>query len=204
LQECAQHLSNCKVVSAQHPDLPLWLLKQHYSELAARIDCSDSFIKAKLETKQQAQLLAARAAAGDLAGVMWLRAQGCTWSSQSCVAAAEAGHLDVLRWLLSQRPACPLDAGLCALAAASAGQLSILQYLREEVLLRPFDLAACAEAAAAAGKQTVLDWLVMQDSALAATAAIPDQAAAATARQQVFQIMTYARARGPAAVVVHA
>jgi hypothetical protein len=148
--------------------------------------------------RQQAQLLSARAGAGDLTGVKWLRAQGCAWSSHCCIAAAEEGHLDVLCWLLSQRPACPLDAGICALAAAAAGKLPILQFLHSELLLRPFDLAACAEAAGAAGHQDVLDWLVVQDARLAAVrAAALDHVAAAAARLQVRQIMAFARGRTP-------
>lgn len=192
LQGCAKHLSKHTLVSARQPDLPAWLLQQYYT---TQLNTKD--------TKKQAQLLAARAGAGDLAGVQWLRAQGCAWSSHSCIAAAEGGHLHVLAWLLSQRPACPMDAGLCALAAAAAGQVPVLQFLRAECLLRPFDLAACAEAAAAAGKRAVLDWLVLQDSALAAATA-QDHAAAAMARQQVQQIMSFARGRSPPAVAVRA
>lgn len=189
------------MVSARAPDLPLWLLKQYYGEVQARSSTEEP----KQAIKKQAQLLSARAAAGDLVGIQWLRSQSCAWSSHCCAAAAEHGHLAVLRWLLAQRPACPLDAGLCALAAASAGQLHVLQFLQDELLLRPFDLAACAEAAGAAGKQAVLDWLVLQDSALAATtAAFRDQTAAAAARQQVQQIMTFARVRAPPAVSVRA
>jgi len=110
----------------------------------------------------------------------------------------------VLCWLLTQRPACPVDAGLCALAAAAAGQLPILQFLSAELMLRPFDLAACAEAAAAAGRQAVLDWLVLQDDGLAPAAVLADQATAAAARQQVQQIMSFARGRAPPAISVRA
>jgi hypothetical protein len=201
MQDCAQQLSKHKVVSARQPELPLWLLKQRFSEMVAS---TDPTAEPKQISKNQAQLLSARAAAGDLAGIQWLRTQGCAWSSHSSIAAAEGGHLDVLRWLLAQRPACPLDAGLCALAAASAGQLHVLQFLQDELLLRPFDLAACSEAAGAAGKQSVLDWLLLQDGALAAPAAFGDQAMAAAARQQVQQIMTFARGRAPLAVSVRA
>lgn len=203
-QAFAEHLRKHTVVSARAPDLPLWLLKQCYGELL-EVQASDSSTEPKQAIKKQAQLLSARAAAGDLAGIQWLRSQRCAWSSHSCAAAAEHGHLAVLRWLLAQRPACPMDAGLCALAAASAGQLHVLQFLQDELLLRPFDLAACAEAAGAAGKQAVLDWLVLQDGALAATTAtFRDQTAAAAARQQVQQIMTFARVRAPPAVSVRA
>lgn len=203
-QSCAQQLSKHKIVSARQPDLPLWLLQKYFFDLPLTIDSADSSAQPKQLIKKQAQLLSARAAAGDLEGIKWLRTQGCPWSSHACIAAAENGHLNVLRWLLSQRPACPMDAGLCALAAAAAGQLHVLQYLQGELLLRPFDLAACAEAAGAAGKQAVLDWLVLQDSALAANAAFGDQEAAAAARQQVQQIMSFARGRAPLAVSVRA
>lgn len=75
-QGCAQHLSKHTQISAKQPDLPFWLLKQYYTDnLATTADGTDT----KQLKKKQAQLLSARAGAGDLAGVQWLRAQvkGC-------------------------------------------------------------------------------------------------------------------------------
>lgn len=198
-------------MSAKQPDLPLWLLQQQFADIcstkapAASDDPAESNQKQLIQVRQ-AQLLSARAAAGDVAGVQWLRSHGCAWSSHSTLAAAEAGHVEVLAWLLSQRPAsCPMDAGLCALAAATAGQVHVLDFLKAELLLRPFDLAACAEAASAAGQQETLDWLVVQDDSLSMPAWLPDQAAAAAAaRQQVRQIMDFAKGRAPPAVSVSA
>lgn len=194
------------MVQARHQELPLWLLAHYYQLLdSKRITSSPSSSHAPKSglslPQRQAALLSARAGAGDLAGVQWLRSQGCAWSSHACMAAARGGHEAVLRWLLAQRPACPLDAGLCALAAASEGRLAILQFVHEEVSsLRTFDMEACAEAAAAAGQMAVVDWLVTQDSRLRSSAAsnMNDQAAAAAARQQVQQIFSYAQARAPA------
>lgn len=200
-QASAAHLKEHTLISVRQPDLPMWLLKQCWQDVSG-----------KNQQAQQAQLLAARAAAGDLEGCQWLRQQGCAWTSLSCIRAAETGQVAVLKWLILSRPkSVPLgaDAGTAALAAANAGQLPVLEFLHSELLLRPFDLAACAEAAAAAGHSAVLDFLVQQDSssqlqAAAASLARVDQAAAAATRQQVQQIMRFARHRTPPAVSVRA
>ena len=41
----------------------------------------------------------AAAERGDLEMLRWLRSEGCPWNEETCTAAASEGHLDVLKYL---------------------------------------------------------------------------------------------------------
>lgn len=45
------------------------------------------------------QLTRYAALRGNLEVLLWLRAQGCPWDSQTTLAAAEGGHLEILQWV---------------------------------------------------------------------------------------------------------
>jgi hypothetical protein len=66
-----------------------------------------------------AQLMEARAAAGDLQGIIFLRNEGLSWTEKMCSQASAGGHLEVLCWMRLQTPPCPWgSAAACAIAAA--------------------------------------------------------------------------------------
>lgn len=44
------------------------------------------------------QLTRYAARSGNLKVLLWLRARGCPWDSQTTLAAAESGHLEILQW----------------------------------------------------------------------------------------------------------
>ena len=46
---------------------------------------------------------------------MWLRGNGCPWSSTAAEKAAEGGHLDVLKWLDAN--GCDMSSFICSAAA---------------------------------------------------------------------------------------
>lgn len=110
-------------ISASSPDLPTKALKDFFDRLEAAF-----FSPGK--GKEQRQLMAARAACGDLAGVTWLRSQGCQYDEWVCRNAAQAGHMDLLKWAMMH---CyyPWDHHVHYYAAVGK-QTSVLQWLRQE------------------------------------------------------------------------
>lgn len=137
-------------VVASSPSLPLWALQQ--------------MCKVNTSTSQRVHVAAGRAAAGDIAGLAWLRSSmdNCTvLAPPVCAAAAAAGNIQVLHWLRSQRPACNWDFTACT-AAARSRQLEALQWLRSQQPRCPWAGVEVWEAAAAAGCKEVLGWLRME------------------------------------------
>ena len=49
--------------------------------------------------------------------LQWARANGCLWVQETCVWAAEGGHLEVLQWLRAN--GCPWNAGVLRGARAN-------------------------------------------------------------------------------------
>eukprot|EP00239_Pterosperma_sp_CCMP1384_P012910 CAMPEP_0197865548 /NCGR_PEP_ID=MMETSP1438-20131217/43730_1 /TAXON_ID=1461541 /ORGANISM="Pterosperma sp., Strain CCMP1384" /LENGTH=104 /DNA_ID=CAMNT_0043484035 /DNA_START=1011 /DNA_END=1325 /DNA_ORIENTATION=+ len=47
---------------------------------------------------------------------VWAKMQGCPWNTETCAAAAESGHLEVLQWARAE--GCEWDEGTCAGAAS--------------------------------------------------------------------------------------
>jgi hypothetical protein len=135
---------------------------------------------------------------------VWLRSQGCAWNSHACIAAAGAGRVPVLAWLLTA--GAPLDANLCAVAAGAAGHVHVLRHMQDEAVLRPFDYESCTEAAAAAGSAAVLHWLASQSASSSAhslaAATLATHTATTTARENVQLCMTLSRARAPLLAVL--
>ncbi|CAM9288055.1 unnamed protein product, partial [Hapterophycus canaliculatus] len=101
----------------------------------------------------RAGVCAAVARTGNLALLKRAREEGCPWNHRTSAAAAEGGHLHVLKWVRgereqqqqqrrdqkgkkdgdpcsSHRPLCPWHANT-AMAAASGGHLEVLKWLRE-------------------------------------------------------------------------
>jgi len=103
----------------------------------------------------------AAANGGQLETLRWLRAlkpMPCRWDYRTCTAAAVCGFLEVLQWCHAQTPRCPWDEGACA-AAAQEGHLEVLQWLRAQ--RAPWDKDACVQAALG-GRLEILQWLRSQ------------------------------------------
>lgn len=117
--------------------VPLWALQERWEALSA---------------PQREQLARTAGRCGDGEAVQWLAGRGL-WT-QSGIAAAEAGHVEVLR-----RQAQPADdVGFC-MAAARGGHVAVLRWLREQPSGPcPWDEWACV-AAAAEGHIAVLECL---------------------------------------------
>lgn len=128
-------------------ELPLWVVKDAYKSFTGKV---------------KAKLLDARASAGDLEAVAWLRFNGCEWTSSAATAAAAGGHLQLLQYMTAQLPPCPINAGACAEAAAACGHLPVLVFLLQQHMCSYFDIGVCAEAAARAGHLDILKWLAEQ------------------------------------------
>ncbi|CAM9526596.1 unnamed protein product [Chrysoparadoxa australica] len=102
---------------------------------------------------------AAAAEGGHLEVLKWLR-EGpdvCPWGAWICKAAAKGGHLDILKWLRQGPDVCPWNEYTCA-AAAEGGHLEVLQWLRQGPEPCPWDGGAC-NVAARGGNLEVLQWL---------------------------------------------
>jgi hypothetical protein len=130
LKACTSILASCK-------ELPLWVLQQMHTaqrqQQEQHLACTaTAYVGVKPHHRQQQQnlqLIASRAAAGDLQGVQWLVSQGCAADHASiCSAAAKAGHLHILRFLRSLTPPCNWDSSTST-AAAAAGHTDVLQYM---------------------------------------------------------------------------
>ena len=89
---------------------------------------------------------------GYLNTLIWARANGCDWDSDTCSVAAREGHLDCLIW--AREHGCPWNSMTC-LAAAKAGHLHILKWARENNC--PWNSNTC-RAAAYAGRLDILQW----------------------------------------------
>ena len=76
----------------------------------------------------------------------------CPWDEDTCAAAAEGGHLDILRWARQRK--CKWDANTC-LSSAAAGHLHVLQWARKNAC--PWD-AAVAHEAARRGHTEIVVW----------------------------------------------
>jgi hypothetical protein len=95
---------------------------------------------------------AAAAEGGHLDVLRWLVAEGCRMTESTCTAAARTGKLHVLQWARANR--CKWSAATCN-AAAAAGHLTLLQWAHEHGC--KWDESACA-AAAGGGHKEVLQW----------------------------------------------
>ena len=73
----------------------------------------------------------AAAQGGHLEVLRWARSQGSPWHEDVTYAAAQAGHLKVLKWLIKE--GCPYDKGECREAAVEGGERTrkVLEWLDE-------------------------------------------------------------------------
>ncbi len=69
---------------------------------------------------------AAAAEGGHLHVIKWLTARGCALGSTTCLNAASEGNLDILQWALDN--GCKWDDRFC-IAAAETGQTNVLQWI---------------------------------------------------------------------------
>lgn len=94
--------------------------------------------------------------------LQWLRSPDppCPLGQYECRAAAAGGYLEVLQWLRSQDAPFPCPSDACKLAAAN-GHLAVLQWLKTQAPLSPW-MFSCDEAARH-GHLEVLKWLRSQD-----------------------------------------
>ncbi|KAF6252373.1 hypothetical protein COO60DRAFT_528924 [Scenedesmus sp. NREL 46B-D3] len=145
-------------------ELPLWVVQNAYGGFTG---------------KARAKLLDARASAGDLEAIAWLRSSGCEWTSSAATAAAAGGHLQLLKYMTAQLPPCPINAGACAEAAAAQGHLPVLEFLLQQHMCSYFDIGVCAEAAARSGNLNIVVWLAEQRPAAVADTGVCAEAAAA-------------------------
>ena len=98
------------------------------------------------------------AQAGHLELVKWLRAKGCPWDEVTSYMAAITGQLEVLQWMRAQDPPCPWDWMVC-FYAASNGDLEVLRWARSQGC--PWD-EKVSRAAAGSGHLKVLKWLIKE------------------------------------------
>jgi hypothetical protein len=78
--------------------------------------------------------------------VQWLRDNGCPWDTNTCLAAARHGHLEVLQWARSN--GCPWDRRLC-LAIARGLSVAPMRFQPPEPPVAPVRLARVASWVAA-------------------------------------------------------
>jgi hypothetical protein len=90
--------------------------------------------------------------------LQWLISQGYLVGADTCAAAASAGRLDMVVWLV-QECGCPYDSRACSRAAGN-GHLNVLQWLRVTGGC-PWDEATCI-AAYNGGRVAVLEWAIEQ------------------------------------------
>ena len=93
------------------------------------------------------------AEAGQVELLKWLREKGYHWR-YTCWKAAGKGHLEALRWSISK--GAPWDRITVACAAARGGHIEVLAWLRETGC--PWKVQICSEAAAG-GHIEVVKWL---------------------------------------------
>ena len=67
------------------------------------------------------------AQAGHLEVLRWARVNGFPWTESTCRCAARGGHLEILQW--ARANGCPWDAYTCS-SAAVGGHLEVLQWAR--------------------------------------------------------------------------
>ncbi|KAF8062692.1 BGL1A [Scenedesmus sp. PABB004] len=126
------------VVSLRCPELPLAAVQEAWRA-----------VQGAGLTLQRPQLIGARAACGDVAGLAWLHWAGCGMGGV-CLQAAEHGQLAVLEWARGEG----LDLKEVCKAAAWHGQLAVLEWARDQGL----DLRDVCWAAAGGGHLDVLHW----------------------------------------------
>ena len=75
---------------------------------------------------------------GYLVTCRWLRAQGCEWNPKTIRAAAENGHLEVIKWARrhtgtpeSESEPCEWNAGCCQ-SASRGGHIHVLEWVRSQ------------------------------------------------------------------------
>ena len=63
----------------------------------------------------------------------WLRSQDppCEWSWDTCEAAAEGGHLELLQWLTKE--GCPWDILFCLKLATVENQTHVVRWIEKEM-----------------------------------------------------------------------
>jgi hypothetical protein len=98
-----------------------------------------------------------------------LRSKGCPWTSEACVGAADYDHVNTLRWLRESGCPCYLDA-VC-IAAAQAGSLNVLAYLLDAGALQTSAalLTEMLSAAGATDELAAAQWLRQQGAEWPAT-----------------------------------
>ena len=106
------------------------------------------------------------AQSGNLSLFKSMKSQGYPFGRKACTIAAENGHLNIIKWILSQIKVWKefnknayeqwLDNIICA--AASRGHLHILEMVPEDITSQPV-----TEAALQNGQMTVLKWLQEND-----------------------------------------
>ncbi len=117
--------------------------------------------------------------------LQWARENGCPWDQMVVRTAAEQGHLEVVKWAVSQK--CPLAEWWTCAWAARGGQLGVLKWLRDNgcrwdnwtctlaargghlELLKwarengcPWEVGSMVTHAAETGHLEVLKWLITQ------------------------------------------
>lgn len=95
---------------------------------------------------------AAAAEAGHLHILKMARKLGCPWNEATCFSAARGGHLDILQWARNNN--CPWNAATCS-TAARGGHLHILKWARAHGC--PWDADTC-NSAAENGHLDVIKW----------------------------------------------
>jgi hypothetical protein len=117
--------------------------------------------------------------------LIWLRARGCPWHASTAQAAASAGCVPILEWMLAHKPPpATLEATTCT-AAARHGQMEALRWLRAHGCAWS---SATSLGAAASGHLECLRWLVDGGCAVSL------QACLAAAKAGHTHVLQYAQA----------
>ncbi|KAF8062701.1 SPAC3H8.02 [Scenedesmus sp. PABB004] len=136
-----ERFGGAKVVSLRCPELPLAAVQE-----ARRAVQGAGWQQQQL----QRQLVTARAACGDVAGLAWLHGAGCSMGFVCWAEAAKHGQLAVLEWARGEG----LDLWDVCPAAAQHGQLAVLEWARGAGL----PLRDVCGGAASWGQLAVLRW----------------------------------------------
>ena len=162
-QHCfKQYLENTTAIASAWIDGALSLVKSSEAktkllfEEAARRGYLDNFTDHE-ESKGLWDAFTCSAAAdgGHLRVLKYLHESGCPWDEWTCSNAAFGGHLDVLRWCRAF--GCPWNVITCQ-NAAEGGHLDVLKWLRSQDPPCPWDWET-SYFAEIKGKTEVLAWL---------------------------------------------
>ena len=131
-----------------------WLWARRREKRVCSSDCSTLRVRAN-GWSWNSMTCAAAALGGHLEVLQWAWANGCRWDRQTCWKnAAKGGHLEVLKW--ARLNGCRWAVETCSIAA-EGGHLEVLKWAKRNKCR--WNSLDCLEAARANGHKHILRWI---------------------------------------------